>query len=180
MDISKCLRVVFKVYRLLIFFGLLLSSNLEPNAQSIERQLISTTGNLSQTEQLTVSATAGETIIQTKNSAEIILTQGFQQPGENDFVGVWELNDLQIEVTIAPNPVTSSIYLTMFSDLPMDLTCSVFGMDGTMVIPPKRWKIFGETIQKIDFTPLPAGVFLLRLRSSIHEKAQTFKIIKQW
>ncbi len=180
MDISKCLGRTFIVYRTLILFGLLLSFILEPNAQSIERQLISTTGNLSQTEQLTVSATAGETIIHTTVSAEIILTQGFQQPNENDFVGVWELDEIKIEVSIAPNPFTTSIYLTMFSDLPMNLTCSVFGVNGTMVIPPKRWEFQGETIKKIDFTPLPAGTYLLRLHSSIHKKTQTYKIIKQW
>ncbi|KAA3622826.1 MAG: T9SS C-terminal target domain-containing protein [Bacteroidetes bacterium] len=163
-----------------LLIGFLIAFTLNLNAQSIERQLISSTGHLSQTEHLTVSATAGETVIQTATIEEIILTQGFQQPNENDFVGIWEINDIQIEISIAPNPVTSCIYLTMIADAPMDIKCSVFRMDGTMVMPLKRWEVLGESIQKIDFTPLPAGSYLISLSSPGHKKVQTYKIIKQW
>ena len=150
------------------------------NSQILERQLISTTGHLSQTDELLVSATAGETIIQTAITAQIILTQGFQQPTEADFVGVWNVDEVAIDFTVAPNPATTTIYVTLISDTPLDLNLAVFDMQGVMVVAPRAIQVSGKCIEKIDFSLLAAGTYLLRLKDAEGKSVQTFKIIKQW
>jgi hypothetical protein len=170
-------KVNFQKFFLPVLF---LVSTTVMHGQILERQLISTTGNLSQTDELMVSATGGETIIHTAIAGEIMLTQGFQQPTAADFVGIWQIDDLSLNITVAPNPVTTAIHITLNAERPIDLSVTVFGMDGTMAVPQQKLKVSGEMIKRIDFSTLPAGTYLLTLQSKTDKSSQTFKIIKQW
>lgn len=79
-------------------------------AQSIERQVISSSGTFAEVAWGSASSTIGEVVIETASSASVVLTQGFQQPLLSDTVSsVFDLSPL--DVKIFPNPTNGELFI---------------------------------------------------------------------
>ena len=163
---------------LLLHIFLLSILNITTNAQTIERQLISSTGNISKTANINVSATSGEVIINTVSSGTIILTQGFQQPLAEEFVGTFEVNNTSVELTVFPNPTISSVTMKFNSSQMTDLKIVLYDLNGKIILPEKQIRFSGKAIEIFDLNNIPASTYLLIIKDKKGRILQNYKVIK--
>ena len=168
----------FKIALLLILIFILSILSKSGYGQIIERQLISTTGNLSNSANLQVSATSGEIVVSTQSSGTIVLTQGFQQPSLEDFVGTINIDDIKSDISISPNPTISTINIIIKSPNQVDLKLEILDLSGTRVLPVQTLSFAGETKKTLDFSQLPSNTYLLLFRDKNSNAVKVFKIIK--
>lgn len=168
----------FKIVLVLLIIMILSILSKPGYGQIVERQLISATGNLSNSANLQVSATSGEIVVSTESSGTIILTQGFQQPAVEDFVGTFNIDDSDIEISIFPNPAISTLSLGMKSQNNIDLEIEILDITGKRVFPPRKISFTGEAKETLDFSKLPSNTYLILFKNKQGKTIQTFKIIK--
>jgi len=161
-----------------ISFFILIAVGISCMAQSLERQVISTTGNFSTAGNLQLSSTVGELAVETLISGSLTLTQGFQQPDNNGNVG---LEDLGIELTynIYPNPTADKLFINLESKTALRLSLKIRDMQGRETgIEISELKVTGTTKESLDLSPLASGQYLLQLLDAEHQLQKTFKIVK--
>ncbi len=146
--------------------------------QTIERQLLSPTGNIIKANTLQVSSTSGETAVNTIATGTIILTQGFQQPLIEDFTGTIDLDKNRAEITIFPNPANSSVNLIMKSINTINPVIEIKDITGKKVLPALNIPFSGEIKHTFDFSELPTGTYFLIFKEKKGKKIKAFKIIK--
>ena len=167
----------FTLLMLLILTITLLSFTLK--GQTIERQLIGSTGNLSETTNFQVSATSGEIAISTETSGTIILTQGFQQPLPEDFVSSINIDNSDIEIAIYPNPTISSIKLDLKSNTKIDFNIQVLNINGNKIVQNRKLSFSGKTSEIFDFNHLPPNTYILLIKNKKGKVVKSFEVIKQ-
>jgi hypothetical protein len=145
------------------------------SAQSLDRQVIGSTGGYTETGNLSVSYTVGETVIETAEAGTIVLTQGFQQPDEQ-FIGI-EVAGTGIAITAYPNPTEGIIILDIRTVNPEQLTIAVFDAAGRQVLSSEMLQVHTEAKHPMDFSSLAAGNYLIRL-SAAEGSASTLKVLK--
>ena len=146
-------------------------------AQTAERQVIGSAGGSSSTSSLKVSSTVGEAIVGTGTSSTIILTQGFQQPGEES-LGIEDI-ETGLSVNVYPNPSKGIVKIDMDAPNAMEIDIKVLDFDGTVISEPvQKQKVYGTSTHEIDFSGLAAGNYYLLLQNSKGNLKQTIKILK--
>lgn len=86
-------------------------------AQRIDRQVIASSGGIGASSGVQVSFTIGETAIQYLSASGVSLSQGFQQ-SENHFTGIRNINRIDAQVSIYPNPFIQ--YIEVKSDIKLN------------------------------------------------------------
>lgn len=147
-------------------------------AQSIERQLISCTGKLSNTLNYVVSSTSGETISSTYSSKNILLTNGFQQPLENEIVGNFEIDKIEMEIRIYPNPTMSDINLFLNSLENVIVHIGIVDILGKIVIPFEEYQIGGTINKSFSLERFAQGAYILVIKDQKDMIQKEFKILK--
>jgi len=146
-------------------------------AQSAERQVIGSAGGFTSNSDFKVSNTVGETVIATGTSATLILTQGFQQPGE-ETIGIEDI-ETGLSVNVYPNPVKGIVNLELDAPNAMEIDIQVLNFNGTLISQPvQKQKVFGYSTHEINFSNLAPGNYFLRLQNSKGNLKQTIKIVK--
>lgn len=146
-------------------------------AQTAERQVIGSSGGFASTPGMEVSSTVGEAVVATGVSSNLILTQGFQQPGEGTF-GI-EDNETGLSINAYPNPAKSMVMLDLDAPNSMELNVYVHDINGTVVSEPiQKQRIIGSSSYEIDFSDLAAGNYYLLLQNSKGNLKQTIKVLK--
>jgi len=146
-------------------------------AQSAERQVIGSAGGTSTTTDLKVSSTVGEAVVGTGTSSTIILTQGFQQPGEGE-LGI-EDTETGLSVNVYPNPSKGIVTLDMDAPNTLEISVSVLDFNGTVISQPvQKQKVHGSSTHEIDLSSLAAGNYFIQLQNSKGNLKQTIKIVK--
>ena len=168
---QKCLLLVSSVLIIILFTSVL-------SGQTLERQLISTTGNLSHTEKIHASATSGEIAIRTLNPLRIVLNQGFQQTQADNIVGIIQLDDAEFSLSILPNPTSSSILMKLKSERFLNLNFSVFDIMARRVLPSREISFSGERDILIDFSQFMSGTYLISLKDDSGRFLKTFEVQK--
>lgn len=161
-----------------ISFFILVTVGLSCMAQSIERQVISSTGNFSSGGNVQLSSTVGELAVETLISGSITLTQGFQQPDNNGNVG---LEDLGVELTynIYPNPTADKLFISLESKKALSLSLKITDMQGRETgIEISEIRVAGSIKTEMDLSHLANGQYLLHLLDAAHQMQQTFKVVK--
>lgn len=133
---------------------------------SIERQVIGAAGGYSSTPNLKISDTAGEVAVTTVISGTVILTQGFQQAGENE---ITDLEDLAIEVSykVYPNPTTDQLFVEITRDQFAEIYLELFDMAGRSFPNLKQVQQgSGFTRTSLSLQNLPEGTYLLSLKGA--------------
>ncbi len=137
------------------------------------QEVIASSGNYYQNENGTISWTLGETAIETYSSADMILTQGFQQPAIIISTYTEEL-DADFQISAYPNPTKAHVILSTGKKHTDNLTYRVYDMQGQLVISNPI-----EGLQTlIAFDGLQSGTYFIRITHE-EKSVKVFKIIKQ-
>jgi hypothetical protein len=140
--------------------------------QSLEQQVIGSSGNFSSTTTgTTLSSTTGEVITTTSNSGTAILTQGFQQPVVVTSLSSVELTNNQ-EIIIYPNP--SNYQITIIKEQTETLYAELIDVLGQVISTHKLTKNNTE----INLEKLASGTYFFKIKNNIKQAVQTFKIQK--
>lgn len=144
---------------------------------SIERQVIGVTGGFSDTPTLKISDTVGETAVSTVISGTVILTQGFQQPGENEITELEET--IELSYKMYPNPTSDWLTVEISLDQPMDIQVQIFDLSGR-AFPELSQTLgsYGSSEARLSLAHLPTGIYLLSLTSTDGQVLATRQIQK--
>ena len=147
------------------------------NAQYLSPQVISTAGNYFEGTSMSLSYTIGELAVQTYSTANLILTEGFQQsydivphsPG---------MPYIDLEVRTWPNPVSQHLFIQISSEIGQDLILETYDLSGRIqMIHHIESRLHSEPYQ-IDLTNLVMGAYIVKIRSADHSLQRIVKIQK--
>ncbi|TVQ88651.1 MAG: T9SS C-terminal target domain-containing protein [Bacteroidetes bacterium] len=139
----------------------------------IAQEVISSAGDNFHNENGSISWTLGETLIDTYSSADIILTQGFQQPVLSVSTLI-EVPGLDFQFTAFPNPTRAQVFVSTDHDQAENLDYRLYDMLGRLVIT----NTLEGTQTSIDIENLLPGSYFLQVLER-GTPLKVFKIIKQ-
>jgi hypothetical protein len=146
--------------------------------QTLERQLISGFGQLSETSELSASATLGELSIQTARSSIFILTEGFQQPNPEDFVGVAKSSGPSMEIIVYPNPLFQIVRVRFNTTEDFPAYYNIWDSEGKTMKHLSSFQMNANTELQIDCSQWEGGQYFLSVFDENEILLQTLKIIK--
>ncbi len=153
--------------KIILILGLISVYFLNINAQEV----ISSSGDYFENATGSVSWTLGEAVTETFTDGTNILTQGFQQ-SRLSAVSVFELKDIGITVSVAPNPTVDFINLSINDT--KKISYELFDLNGKII---KQAKIHSNDT-KISFSGYSYAVYFLKIKKD-NKIIKTFKIVKQ-
>jgi hypothetical protein len=161
----------------ILLIGLLISGY-TITAQSIERQVIGSTGGTSSSGTVIVTATAGECIV-TTYTGSLILTQGYQQTNSQS-VSVKEVF-VNASFSLFPNPTTGLSKLEITTkNLSTSARIEIYSAAGKLISSQEVSLIAdSKSITLLDLTLQAKGVYLLQIKNSDSSLAKTLRIVKQ-
>lgn len=147
--------------------------------QSLERQVIASYGNYSESSSISLSATAGEVATATFEQADIVLTQGFQQPSEKDpGIGIERIFQ-SLNIRAFPNPTSQKIILELNSDKQVEIFVRLFDMTGKQLqTGAEKLNILGRNIHEIDLEKYASGQYIIQLSDQESKKIESIKVLK--
>lgn len=161
-----------------IFLCLCLLSVTCIQAQTLERHLISPYGQLSATNDVHVSATGGELIVSTMSTASVTASQGFQQANIEDFVGIYELSPVEMEVRVFPNPVSTYINVELQSEQSNTVFLALYDVTGKIIYRSPEIPVNLHVKRTIEFDKYPDGQYFLIVTDEENKLLQSFKVQK--
>ncbi len=141
-------------------------------AQTSTPDIITSGGGYQSNASGSLSFTMGEPLIETGNSPNNYLTQGFQQPNSIIISNVDNVSAPKASVTAYPNPSSSLVYVSSSSGEP--LQAELVDLAGQMVYK----KAISAKDNTLNLSSLANGVYLLRLLGSDGQLIQTMKLEK--
>lgn len=174
------MRVHFIIY--CVCFLSVAGSYAQTDTFEIERSVFATTGLYWEdpASGLSLSYTVGETVIETVSSLQgtLVFTQGFQQSGTEDIVGIDDLEFL-VDYQIYPNPTPGPITVELRTDRPMIMYLEIYDMIGQKTpVPTIEARFQGRFATRMDLTELSDGVYLLAMLNEAKQIVHTFRIEK--
>ncbi|MFN8321901.1 MAG: T9SS type A sorting domain-containing protein [Chitinophagales bacterium] len=146
-------------------------------AQSIERQVIGSSGGYSVQTNISASYTVGETVIQTAAAGTILLTQGFQQP-DNQTVGIVDVVN-NIQISAYPNPTTDKVIVEINAEAESQFSFQVFNALGQLVLLPTSLQQTGRVaVHQFDFSLLSPASYFIAINSNHLHFTKTIQITK--
>ena len=134
-------------------------------AQSFTPRVIASGGGFVADPNFSMSYTIGEAVTATffNTPADLILTQGFQQPEQIDTItGTFSASPEQWELKIFPNPAGDILHLQIASTRARSLAVSIWNIPGQLVSPLYELSTGGTT--SLDVSTLPAGTYILQIK----------------
>jgi hypothetical protein len=141
-------------------------------AQSIERDVIGSSGEAVSNNAGTLSYTLGETI--TLTSTDDKLTQGFQQTNEDATVSTIDLTKYTDDIVAYPNPAISYLKLRSSKSL-MNYNFSIVDMQGKVV---KQGSITSDST--IDVSDLACSTYTLVLNDTESLFSKKIRFVKMF
>ena len=152
------------------------------HAQTSYQNVIAAAGGTAQTKTMTLDWTLGEPVTEAARTDKQMYTQGFQQP----FLTVKEVEpgthayitprSEEAEITVAPNPVSTTLTLTMNNLQENEIEIQISNSAGQLVksetIDPKLQKT------QLDLSLLATGLYVLRVYNAERQLLKVFKITK--
>lgn len=134
------------------------------SAQTADQYVIGSIGGSFANANIDVNYTAGEAVIQTQSTAQVILTQGFHQPDMGS-LGVNEIAEIGT-LLLYPNPTTSMLNVKM-NDVGHggNAELEVFDLNGQRVYSETIYTTGSGAVQ-LNVEALPPGHYQLRVLSS--------------
>ncbi|MCB9251276.1 MAG: T9SS type A sorting domain-containing protein [Flavobacteriales bacterium] len=145
--------------------------------QSVERQVLGTTGGSSNTSNVSVSYTAGELVTETYNTSTIILSQGFQQT-ETSTLSI-QMPELGFSLKAYPNPTSEMVILEFSTDNYLEISVCLTDMLGKSVGKAEDLNLTGIGTHVIDMSMLDAGIYYLQLLNIEGVAIKTIKVQKK-
>ena len=144
-------------------------------SQTIQNDVIATTGGLDTTNHLQVSWTIGECIVDTYNNSDCIVSQGFQQPFYT-ISEVPELKKLQFKVKVYPNPAVNFINVMVDSKKLQDVyKIELLDINGKIIA---QYLTLTNKIVRINLSNNSSGLLMLYITNLESKLHRTYKIVK--
>jgi len=150
---------------------MLLIVSVTSNAQTIEREVVSSNGNFYSNSAGQLSTTLGEPVISTVNNGTNELTQGFQQTK----ITVTGIEDYQTEfnMNVYPNPVSEQVTIEI-KEIKEAISFSIYTTEGKLIMTSK----LTELQTKLNIEGFAKGNYFLNITEQ-NKIIKTYKIIKQ-
>ncbi|REJ80997.1 MAG: T9SS C-terminal target domain-containing protein [Bacteroidetes bacterium] len=148
-------------------------------AQSLERQVVASGGNYSQSTGVSLSYTVGELAVTTL-SASTILTQGFQQPDALS-VGIINPESGKVSFLAYPNPVSKELQVEISTSKQREIYISIIDMLGRPALPhiEERFSSTESKIVRINTEALVPGMYFVQMLDKTSGKnLETLRIVK--
>ncbi|MBK6930618.1 MAG: T9SS type A sorting domain-containing protein [Saprospirales bacterium] len=150
------------LFRLCLFF--FLATTISASAQTIDRQVVASSGGYSATPDNTISGswTAGEIVAGPliQPGFDLIITQGFQQPDLFDAsigVGVQDVSLEMFGIKVFPNPVNQKLIIQVDNAGIKAPWLKLFDLQGRLF--QEMPLVYGH--QEIDLSAMPNGSFFM-------------------
>lgn len=138
-------------------------------AQMNAQEVIATAGETFENENISISWTLGETIIETFEAGDIVLTQGFHQDSY-EITAIPEFQDQSIEVSLFPNPAREEFFIHYKGDDFASYEIGIYDLNGNLLSK----KQIHEELTGIDISELPSAEYII----SVYDKEKTFRSYK--
>ena len=139
-------------------------------ASAFSQQVVGSAGEDFTASDLQFSTTIGEPMTATFSSGDLTLTQGMQQPNEAEIIISVESRELD-DVNLWPNPTEGRIALST----PVDSgSLTLTDLSGKLLFSAQ----LNTNIQRLNFSHLPAGSYLLRITTAEGYSVQRVQIIR--
>ena len=149
------------------------------SAQSIERQVIGSTGGTATTGNIIVTSTTGEVAVSTNSTASIVQTQGYQQAVDSSSVSIAEIENTA-KMKLYPNPTTNSAKLEISSNFNSATTIAVYSLDGKLISSNSLTLTSGiESSIQIDVSAQASGIYMIRIIGEDNSFLETMRLVKQ-
>lgn len=155
-----------------ISLGLLMLACLFVHGQTTPLKLLSSAGETFKNSNYQLDWSIGELLTETYSGNLNMLTQGFHQ-GKYIITGVNLIEDLQLEITAFPNPVTDFVLIKIGSEKVENFRFIISDIDGKILQTGK----FDENQKQINLAGKSVGTYLLAILSN-KAIVKTFKIVK--
>lgn len=145
-------------------------------SQQLSHQVLVPLAGVTTVGAIEYSQTIGETAVEIFSSADLILTQGFQQPRMIFSIGTPPLGN---GVKVYPNPVTDFVNVELFGDVSRSFRIEIISITGSILITEKM--VFTDSFWQIRHYPvdqLIKGLYFVRIVSEDGVINRTFKIDK--
>ncbi len=138
---------------------------------TLKPDVVTTTGGYYSNSAGSLSWTMGEPISETFSDGNNTITQGFQQ-GSYSIVSVNEVDQPDVNITVYPNPFTSTLNIKSDSSGPIRI--EAIDMQGNSI----STQSFENGQGQIDLSNLPEAIYLLRVYDNNGKQLKVFKIQK--
>lgn len=161
----------------LIFMLIIHSANAQV---SISQSVIASGGNFSSTSTYSISSTTGESMVSTKISGSIDLTEGFQQSSSSSTTtSLKQMSANDFSILVYPNPTSDYISIEVTTDTNLNLGIEIVDMLGKTckeIITLKQFK--DKSIYQCNVNEYPSGIYFLKVTSVNGNNNKTIKIQK--
>jgi Secretion system C-terminal sorting domain len=134
-------------------------------SQSIDRQVLASSGNFVENSTASLSYTVGESVIILGSNGSNVLTQGYQQPN----VVLTTTTGGDCSFLFYPNPLID--YMSITSTV-TDTSFEIFDVLG------RSYGFFKQSNNEIDVSFLSTGLYFIKINCGT-QKAQYHKFVKQ-
>lgn len=147
------------------------------SAQQLEREVMASGSFTYSDNQINVTSTIGQPVVGSVFGGNNALTQGFQQPAEEELsTGTFRLFD-NYSAEVFPNPATDQVSFRYSLPGYDQLQLSVSDLLGNTLI--EGVQVIGGVDNRISLSQLTSGCYLLVLRTEDRQVASTHPIIVQ-
>ena len=159
----------------ILFLALIIILRFTGNAQSIAPAVFSTAGDHFTNTNSQLSWTLGETVTETVQNTQSMITQGFHQPSYL-ITKMEEEGNGNLQMEVFPNPFSDILQIKCLSGAGEDILFRLYDISGKELPLPGIHK--NKEIWEMNTSVLPAGVYLLK---SIRNREESiYKIQKNY
>lgn len=152
-------------------------------AQTAERQVIGSTGNLTNSGNILATSTTGEAVILTYSQATLVVTQGFQQPISTAtvidiFTGVNDIEPEGTNISAYPNPTMNEVILDFTLKQSMDIGIDIYNEAGQQMRNHLQRNVQNNFKQELNFADFATGNYFIVVKSTDGKLFRSFKVQK--
>jgi len=149
------------------------------NAQTLERNVVASSGRYltNPNINLTLSCTIGEPVVETLTDIKLILTQGFQQPLENEVETSIDYTTVDWNIKAFPNPFSDVLNVEISSDIATEFTITVTNLLGQNFGGQYLANHYpGKNVYQLNTANLSQGMYIVTVASKDGKLVKSFKI----
>ncbi len=161
--------------KLRFLFAFILFSQMSFSQASIALDLVSTSGNFFQNENVSISYSVGEIAINTLDANSNIITQGFQQSKLPIFDILVIEPSFKIDVSVYPNPAGEILFIKFKNETNQEFFAEIYTVLGEKLII----KELNDYLSEINIDEFNNSLYLLKIRNSENQIVAASKIYKK-
>ncbi len=130
----------------------------------IERQVLGSTGNLTNGGSINVSSSVGESVVSTFTYPTMIATQGFEQPDTMITINLSVNKNAQVQIKVYPNPTKDKVIMELNSEYKLgEIKAIIMNGAGQEIIHELITNTDKSFKREISVSGLPNGNYFLKL-----------------